>query len=73
METVWSRLEYTSPQRGEVDLLLAMRSIVQCKSGEGPLLQDEIITPHPAQCADLSLWERWSSDVATVQLEHIRV
>ena len=26
---------FTSPQRGEVDLLLAMRSIVECKSGEG--------------------------------------
>ena len=61
METVWPRLQYTSPQRGEVDL--------RSKSGEGPLLQGEIITPHPPLRADLSLRERWSSDAATVQPE----
>ncbi|WP_407175843.1 error-prone DNA polymerase [Bradyrhizobium sp. STM 3562] len=35
IETVSPRSRFTSPQRGEVDLPLAMRSIVQCKSGEG--------------------------------------
>jgi hypothetical protein len=42
----WTR--FTSPQRGEVDLLLAMRSIVQCKSGEGVLPSRETVTPDPA-------------------------
>jgi hypothetical protein len=50
--------DFTSPQRGEVDLHPAMRSIVRCKSGEGVPLQREGVTPHPALCADLSLWER---------------
>jgi hypothetical protein len=30
------RVWFTSPQRGEVGLRLAMRSIVQCNPGEGP-------------------------------------
>src|SRR5580693_2709356 len=42
----------TSPQRGEVDLRLAMRSIVQCKSGEGPRHLREIETPHPDRLRD---------------------
>ncbi len=35
IESVWPRSRFTSPRRGEVDLPLAMRSIVQDKSGEG--------------------------------------
>jgi hypothetical protein len=50
--------DFTSPQWGEVDLPLAMRSIVQCKSGEGAPLQRESVTPHPALRADLSHRER---------------
>ncbi|RZM99052.1 hypothetical protein CWO91_36565 [Bradyrhizobium genosp. SA-3] len=57
---------FTSPKRGEVDLLLAMRSIVLCKSGEGAqFFFRGSATPHPALCADLSLWERWSVFAAT--------
>ena len=41
---------FTSPQRGEVDLL--------SKSGEGALLEREPVTPHPALRADLSQRER---------------
>jgi hypothetical protein len=39
-------LRFTSPRWGEVDLLLAMRSIVQCKSGEGHALTSDR-APHP--------------------------
>jgi error-prone DNA polymerase len=35
VESAWPRSRTTSPQRGEVDLHLAMQSIVQSKSGEG--------------------------------------
>jgi hypothetical protein len=35
----------SSPRRGEVDLLSAMRSIVRCKSGEGPHTKRETLTP----------------------------
>src|SRR5215831_777978 len=38
---------YTSPQRGEVGLHLAMRSIVQSNPGEGPQLSTQTGTPHP--------------------------
>src|SRR3974390_790630 len=44
-ESISPRMPPTSPRRGEVDLLLAMRSIVQCKSGEGATF--EIVLPHP--------------------------
>src|SRR5215470_10545393 len=47
------RTKFTSPQRGEVDLLLAMRSIVQCKSGEGCYF----LRPYPLT-PTLSQWER---------------
>ena len=40
--------------KGEVDLLLAMRSIVQCKSGEGLRSLERAAAPHPALRADLS-------------------
>ena len=42
--------DFTSPQRGEVDL--------RSKSGEGALPQRETVTPHPALRADLSRRER---------------
>ncbi len=35
VKSVRPRIRFTSPHRGEVDLLLAMHSIVQSKSGEG--------------------------------------
>jgi hypothetical protein len=37
IESVCQRVRFTSPRRGEVDFLLAMRSIVQRKSGEGAM------------------------------------
>jgi hypothetical protein len=44
----WRRIHFTSPPSGgEVDLLLAMRSIVQCKSGEWALEVRETVTPRP--------------------------
>jgi hypothetical protein len=44
---------YLSPL-GVVDLLPAMRSIVQCKSGEGLWSLERAASPHPAPRADLS-------------------
>ncbi|UWU71422.1 error-prone DNA polymerase [Bradyrhizobium sp. NC92] len=43
IEPVLPQAPYTSPQRGEVDLLLAMRSIVECKSGEGVQVPRETV------------------------------
>jgi hypothetical protein len=34
-ESMRQRIRFTSPRWGEVDLLLAMQSIVHSKSGEG--------------------------------------
>jgi hypothetical protein len=42
-----SPADFTSPRWGEVDLLLPMRSIVQCKSGEGAFDKRDSVTPHP--------------------------
>ena len=69
MKSVYLRMRSTSPLRGEVDLPRAMRSIALGKSGEGPQLQRETVTPHPALRADLSLWERCTSDAVAVQPE----
>jgi hypothetical protein len=81
MESVCPQTLSTSPRRGEVDLLLAMQSIVQCKSGEGALLQRETATPHPrlssgtslarAVGRDLSLWARWTSDAAPAASQYV--
>jgi hypothetical protein len=35
IKSICRQFQFTSPQWGEVDLLMAMRSIVKCKSGEG--------------------------------------
>jgi hypothetical protein len=40
---------FTSPRRGEVDLLSAMRSIVRRKSGEGSHTKRAGLTPHSAR------------------------
>jgi hypothetical protein len=61
MDSIRPRLWFTSPQRGEVDL--------RSKSGEGPRLHRETVTPHPALRADLSLRERWILDAALLQPE----
>src|ERR1700760_4299403 len=51
---LFPQARFTSPQRGEVGLRLAMRSIVQCNPGEGAQVPRESVTPHPALRADLS-------------------
>jgi hypothetical protein len=45
---------FTSPHRGEVDLLPAMRSIVRCKSGEGSRTNEK---PYPLT-PTRSPWEK---------------
>ncbi|MEH2489329.1 hypothetical protein V1280_005268 [Bradyrhizobium sp. AZCC 2230] len=71
MATMYPRARSTSPQRGEVGLRLAMRSIVQCNPGEGPQLRRETLTPHPRLRRDLSQRERWTADAAAVQPEAV--
>jgi hypothetical protein len=61
MKSIWPRVRNTSPQRGEVDL--------RSKSGEGPQLQRETVTPHPRLRRDLSLRERWTFAAVAVQSE----
>ena len=61
MKSIFPRILFTSPLWGEVDL--------RSKSGEGPQLHRETITPHPALRADLSQRERWIVDAVAVQLE----
>jgi hypothetical protein len=56
MAEMCQRVPYTSPRRGEVDL--------RSKSGEGPQLQRETVTPHPALRADLSPTERRTAGAA---------
>jgi len=59
MVSICPRIRFTSPLWGEVDL--------RSKSGEGPQFQREAVTPHPALRADLSRWERWTSDAVALQ------
>src|SRR5258707_14490567 len=47
MDSVGRQSRMTYPRWGEVDLLLAMRSIVQCKSGEGAQVQTRDRNPSP--------------------------
>jgi len=61
MESICPRIQCTSPLWGEVDL--------RSKSGEGPRLQRETVTPHPRLRRDLSQWERWTFDAVAVQPE----
>ncbi|MDA9502071.1 hypothetical protein XI05_32135 [Bradyrhizobium sp. CCBAU 11357] len=61
MAMIYPRTRLTSPRRGEVDL--------RSKSGEGPQLHRETVTPHPALRADLSLRERWTFDAVAVQTQ----
>jgi hypothetical protein len=66
MATLHRRARFTSPRRGEVDLL--WRAIARLsKSGDGPQLHLETVTPHPALRADLSRWDRWTFDAAVSQ------
>jgi hypothetical protein len=60
MESIYPRIQHSSPLRGEVDL--------RSKSGEGAPHQRATITPHPALRADLSLRERWTFDAVPVRL-----
>lgn len=61
MATNNPRAPFTSPRRGEVDL--------RSKSGEGPQLHRETLTPHPRLRRDLSRRERWTVNAAAVQPE----
>jgi hypothetical protein len=73
MESICPRIQCTSPLRGEVDLPTGRRNAPPDdrlrKSGEGPRLQRETVTPHPRLRRDLSRWERWTFDVVAVQPE----
>jgi hypothetical protein len=57
----YTRIRFTSPRRVEVDL--------RSKSGEGPQLHRETVTPHPRLRRDLSLRERWTSNAVAVQTQ----
>jgi hypothetical protein len=59
MESIYPRIQHSSPLRGEVDL--------RSKSGEGAP-QRATISPHPALRADLSPRERWTFDAVPVRL-----
>ncbi|MGY4290681.1 hypothetical protein ACVWXO_009947 [Bradyrhizobium sp. LM2.7] len=61
MNSIYPRARFTSPRRGEVDL--------RSKSGEGPQLLCETVTPHPRLRRDLSLRERWAYDAVAVQAQ----
>jgi len=61
MADIYQRSRSTSPQRGEVDL--------RSKSGEGPQLQRETVTPHPRLWRDLPQRERWTADAVAVQTQ----